>query len=127
MIGMNPITIKCKRCNRPAKSTEFVLDNVYRMMVCPACVKERRSGIKNTKDSAKEVKKEIKPAGWDNDDLYLEKAYQEKMKKQESKPKIERLPNGKMRYTCTYCNYRFTIDDKERASCPYCGNPAYVR
>lgn len=37
------VKVKCRRCGREAGSNEFVLDPVYKMMVCPACTKERKN------------------------------------------------------------------------------------
>ena len=56
------VSAVCKRCCRSAKSSEFVLDNEYGMMVCPSCVKERKDRMRNVQkqvaveaEKAKEV------------------------------------------------------------------------
>ena len=35
------IKAKCRRCGKESPVNEFILDPVYKMMVCIACVKER--------------------------------------------------------------------------------------
>ncbi|MBU0535760.1 MAG: hypothetical protein KKE20_02255 [Nanoarchaeota archaeon] len=117
----------CRRCNRRAKVSEFVLDHVYKMMVCDYCVKERKnhdmihSQLKTQKDAKlkeKEAAKE-KPAGWDQDDEYLEKMHKQKMKKMAI---IENVTGDRTRYKCPKCSYSFTHGtySKTPLRCPYC-------
>jgi DNA-directed RNA polymerase subunit RPC12/RpoP len=119
------IKVKCKRCGRSANSTEFVIDPVYRMAVCPACVKERKQSLKVKAEIAqmkgkKEVVDEKKPAGWDKEDAYLEKAYTMKM---QNTVKVEKIDDEKVKYKCAKCSYDFVYNAIKNtpSSCPYCG------
>jgi len=126
---MNPVKVKCKRCGREAKSDEFVLDPVYKMMVCRDCVKERRATeftAKKTqqREEAKmvmeaQIKKE-KPAGWDAEDAEIERAYKQK---QASAPRLEKIDDQRVKYTCKKCKYEFVFNILTRVPgrCPYCG------
>jgi len=126
---MTPVKVKCKRCGREFKSDEFVLDPVYKMMVCRDCVKERRSqefAANKTKqrEEAKakmeaQVKKE-RPAGWDAEDAEIERAFKAK---QSSAPKLEKIDNERVKYTCKKCKYEFVLNVLKRVPgrCPYCG------
>jgi len=62
-----------------------------------------------------------KPAGWDEDDLELERLA--KQKSNETAPKVERISDDKLKITCAKCKYRFTysISSQTPTSCPYCG------
>ncbi|MBN2053116.1 hypothetical protein JW756_06435 [Candidatus Woesearchaeota archaeon] len=126
---LTPVKVKCKRCGREAKSDEFVLDPVYKMMVCRDCVKERRmnefSAAKaKQREEAKikmeeQIKKE-KPAGWDAEDAEIERAFKAK---QAAAPKIERIDDANVKYTCKKCKYQFKFNVLNRmpGRCPYCG------
>jgi hypothetical protein len=124
---MMPVKVKCKRCGRDAKSDEFFLDPVYKMMVCRECVKERKMADMAQKKAvvqeqrAKVVQEEQKqrPAGWDSDDLEIERAYKQKMGAQ---PVIERIDDDRVKYTCKKCKYTFTYytSQKRPGRCPYC-------
>ncbi len=126
-IDYKSIKVKCKNCGKEAPADSFVLDHVYRMMVCPQCVKDRQKREvihKEVKKQAEEAKKEEeelqkKPAGWDKDDEYLEKAYAEKMAK---KMPILEISPGKYRYRCRKCKYEFIYNKatKTPSRCPYC-------
>jgi len=126
---LTPVKAKCKRCGREFKSDEFVLDPVYKMMVCRECVKERKmnefSAVKTKqREEAKvameaQVKRE-KPAGWDSEDAEIERAFKAK---QASTPKIEKIDNESVKYTCKKCKYQFVFNFLKRVPgrCPYCG------
>ena len=110
----------CKKCNKQAPASEFILDHVYRLMVCPACVRERKdkaSVLAKEKPISTKPEKP-KPAGWDVEDEYLEKA-----QKQRTKPAFERLDKDRVKYTCLNCKFKivYTISKKYPTSCPYCG------
>jgi len=95
------IEIKCRRCGKMAKAEDFTLDYVYKMAVCPSCVKERKSNDAKTlkqafkeveHESAPEAPKKQNPPGWDAEDEYLEKLARQKQKaeapaQRESTPK----------------------------------------
>ncbi len=126
------VSAVCKRCGKSAKSNEFVLDNEYRMMVCPACIKEKREKFRNAQKQAQEqvekakVQEEMKkkPAGWDPEDEYLEKFY----KKQE-KIKVERISDDKVKIPCSKCQYKFaySISKETPKICPFCSTPVDPR
>lgn len=86
------IEIKCRRCGKMARAEEFTVDYVYKMAVCPSCVKERRAKeVKSPVAEKNEAfgkpveqaapKKEM-PPGWDADDERLEKMARQKEKSQ---------------------------------------------
>jgi hypothetical protein len=128
-----PVKVKCKRCGREAKSDEFFLDPVYKLMVCRECVKERRMNDMNTKKQAltaekakvvEEQKKQM-PAGWDAEDAEIERAYTQK---QDSQPILQRIDDDRVKYLCKKCKYSFTYytSQKRPGRCPYCGTSVQV-
>ena len=82
------IKVKCKRCGRQAKTEDFILDPDFKMMVCPLCIKEKRMreevyselAKKRGKGGVEEEELEKKPAGWDKEDEYLQRAYKRVIK-----------------------------------------------
>lgn len=124
---MDDMKVKCKRCNRYAKASEFSLDPIYRIMVCPLCVKERKAGEQVHKEVAEMKKKKkqeedalkSKPAGWDHDDELLERAH-----KMKSSVHVERIDRNRVNYICPKCKYKFVYDTaaKRPPRCPYCGS-----
>ena len=127
---MDEMRVKCRQCGRLAKTNEFVLDPVYRMMVCPYCVKDRKlreqvhSEVKAARDEKKKAKEgemqELKPAGWDKEDDALGKAYAAKMR---NTVKVDYVTDDKVKYPCPKCKYKFIYDIERRMprNCPYCG------
>lgn len=126
---MIPVKVKCKKCGREFKSDEFVLDPVYKMMVCRECVKERRSkefaAKKNqqreeTKIAMETQIKKEKPAGWDSEDAEIERAYKAK---RAALPDVEKIDDQRVKYTCKKCKYEFVFNVLTRvpSRCPYCG------
>lgn len=129
------IKVVCKRCGRPAKASEFVLDPDYRMMVCQACSKERLSQSIKTKKQESVVKQKEeekakeaetfknKPAGWDEDDERLEKMSKAKASEGPSKQNYERIDDDNIKLTCPKCEYKFTYNTVRMTpnACPYCG------
>ena len=126
---MGPVKVKCKRCGRDFKSDEFILDPVYKMMVCKECVKERKnnefaaSKLKQSEEhrAAMEAQaKKDRPAGWDAEDAVIERAFKEK---QAQTPKVERIDDERVKYTCKKCKYEFVFNAMTRVPgrCPYCG------
>lgn len=125
---MDEMRVKCRQCGRYAKTNEFVLDHGYKMMVCPACVKDRRlredvhREVNAQKQAKKKVMEEVaeKPAGWDHEDEYLQKAHAMKMK---NTVQVEHISGDKVKYKCPKCAYKFIYDlaRKMPNGCPYCG------
>ena len=123
------IKVICKKCGRRAMSNEFALDHVYRMMVCPLCVKERKTSemvhaeVKKMEEDRKKQKaqEKEKPAGWDAEDDYLERMHKMKMK---TSVKVERVDDSRVKYQCPKCKYNFIYDRAARRpqACPYCSS-----
>lgn len=119
------IRVKCKKCGRSAKPEEFVLDHVYKLMVCPLCIKDRKLSeqIKeDLKSQKKAPKEENKPAGWDKEDEYLERSYKREIG---NTVKVEKIDDERVRYKCPHCGYTFMyiLSKKNPSSCPYCDSP----
>ncbi len=115
------VKAKCKRCGRQEDAATFVLDSVYKIMVCRDCVKERKEKENMAKEKEEALKiEEQKPAGWDSDDEYIEKKYSIK---KADEPQIQRINSTKVKYTCQKCGYTFVYDEEREAPkiCPYCG------
>ena len=141
MVGGKEVTAVCKRCGRPSAAEKFVLDPIYKMVVCPACIAERKSKINMGKKpgenanatgaasatgaeqaAAPKPAAPAKPKGWDNEDEYLNRAYNEK---RGNAPVIEKMSDGRTKYQCKKCTYKFPYDTDKKtpANCPYCGTP----
>jgi DNA-directed RNA polymerase subunit RPC12/RpoP len=127
---LTPVKVKCKKCGRDAKSDEFILDPVYKMMVCKDCVKDRRMAESSaSKQKAQEARaqaqaqeKKSMPAGWDSEDAEIERAFKAK---QSQAPVVEKISDEKIKYTCTKCKYQFIFNtiEKRPPRCPYCATP----
>ncbi len=120
---MNEIKVKCKNCGMLVPTNELVLDNVFKMMVCRTCVKDRkmREDVHKELGDKKgiQVIEEKKPKGWDKDDDMLDKLYREKQKEV---VQAEKISDDRVRYTCPKCGYKFQYDilAKKPSKCPYC-------
>jgi len=131
MFGSNEIKVVCKQCGRQAAAESFVLDHVYKKMVCPNCIKERyvkeklHKEVQELKDKnklAQQTEIRSKPAGWDAEDAYLEKAFKMKAKTQ---VKTQRIDENRLRCTCPKCEYQFIYNETKKYpyNCPYCSSP----
>ncbi|MBW3003547.1 hypothetical protein KY328_05030 [Candidatus Woesearchaeota archaeon] len=122
------IHVKCRRCGKTAPASEFVLDHVYRLMVCPHCVKERKnSEAKKTKIVEPENKISVfrnRPPGWDEDDEYLERAQREKQIALSSVRRELQVHGDKVNYKCFKCKYVFVYNKAKHYPnvCPNCGS-----
>ena len=126
------VKVKCKNCGRMANSAEFTLDPYFRTMVCQNCIKDRRAKdnpiskvlqkkpAEAEREDSSETRKS-RPAGWDNDDDYLEKAVQ---KKRSQTVQTERIDDENVRYKCPRCSYQFKLNTVTRrpSRCPYCSS-----
>jgi DNA-directed RNA polymerase subunit RPC12/RpoP len=126
MVTSGDIKVTCKKCGRQAIAKDFVLDPVYKLMVCQACSKERKAksvGPITPKHAEPSKPVEKKPAGWDAEDEMLEKLA--KTKQAKTAPAVERVDADTIKYTCMKCKYKFMyrISTKQPANCPYCGTP----
>ena len=125
---MTEIKVTCKKCGKQVRSEDFVLDHFYKMVVCKNCVKDRqaRESVHRELAKQKEEKKnqekteDPKPAGWDKEDEYLNRAYKMKL---QSMPEVEKVDDKRVKYTCQKCKYKFTYDRERMVppNCPYCG------
>jgi len=114
------VKAKCRKCGMEHPVEDFVLDPVYKMMVCSKCSKERKSKELAARQSPQVVEK--KPAGWDPDDDLLSRAYAAKHK---TTVDVERVDNEDVKYKCPKCKYEFLVNivTKKPSSCPYCSSP----
>jgi DNA-directed RNA polymerase subunit RPC12/RpoP len=128
----NEVKAACKRCGRSAPASQFILDPIYGMMVCPFCLKERKSKAaasmirqdRQNAEAKKEEEAKNKPAGWDKEDEYLERAY---AKKKQSQIAVEKIDANHFNYTCPKCKYRFVYDSERKHPkvCPYCNGQIF--
>ncbi|MEM4271901.1 MAG: hypothetical protein QXD13_02350 [Candidatus Pacearchaeota archaeon] len=118
MFDSSAIKVKCKNCGRMANAEEFVLDNSFKMMVCPACIKDKNK-ISVQKEEPKPEISVQKPAGWDKEDEYLERAFKAKVKQAAV---VEKIDSEYVKYTCPHCKYSFkySVIRKKPGVCPYC-------
>lgn len=135
----NKIKAICKKCGRAAPAEDFILDQVYRLMVCPTCVRERKDKeitAKKIQEKAIALQEELKikqaeqknrPPGWDEEDEYLERAYQQKQR-QSMVNKYERINADRINYICGKCRYKFAYStlSKFPKTCPYCGTAVFI-
>jgi len=119
------IKVKCRNCGKEYPADTFVLDYVYKMMVCPQCVKDRQRKEIVHKEAQQQVLQETakKPAGWDHEDEMIEKAYAAKLARTGSAPgHLVPTPDGKYKYRCPRCKYEFAYNKATNtpSRCPYC-------
>lgn len=110
---MESIKVICRKCGKLVKAEELILDPIYKLMVCPLCVKARESKeslveFKIIKEP--EVKKIITP-----------KDFIEEPTRITNKLNIIKEQDGLCR--CLRCSYKFkyNFDKGIPALCPYCG------
>lgn len=128
----NSISVKCRRCGKSAQSSEFVLDPVYKLMVCPDCVKERKNRELQKKAAVEEqpkikIMKERAP-GWDPEDDYLEQYHrQKKASIIQSAQSMQQIGN-KINYKCYNCKYFFIYNKEKKYPnlCPNCGAAIFI-
>jgi Zn finger protein HypA/HybF involved in hydrogenase expression len=116
---VNLVKVTCKKCGTLVPADQFRLHYEYKMMVCPSCYTGKN---KVKEDAVKNVPAEPpKPAGWDKEDEYLEKA--SKQRKEETTNVFSRLPGTDLvKCRCPKCKYVFKYDPvrKSPSTCPYC-------
>lgn len=114
------IKAKCRKCGKEVPVDDFVLDNAYKMMVCKNCSKERcKREFSLTKNEVKKDKP--KPAGWDQEDEYLERAY--RAKKANAIP-VTKIDDERVKYICQKCKFSFVYNTvtKRPQRCPFCNS-----
>ena len=111
------VLVNCKQCGKKYPSNEFVLDPVYKMMVCRNC---HRARIGKDSPQAKAKPEEKRPAGWDADDESAAKQFQ---KKQAEKPNFQRVAPDKVKVVCPRCRFSYVFNEEKRypLNCPQCG------
>ncbi|MBI2668228.1 hypothetical protein HYX14_00120 [Candidatus Woesearchaeota archaeon] len=121
MLGKSSVVkARCKICGQEAPADSFKLHYQHKAMVCPNCYtgkpsKSAETAVKNEPILPK------KPAGWDADDDYLERAH--RIRKQETAARFEPVPGTSLvKYNCHNCKYQFKYDPakKQPHGCPYC-------
>ena len=120
----------CRRCGKTALASDFVLDHIYRLMVCPNCIKERKDKdnlhikLEKEKGLHKEQEKN-KPAGWDAEDEYLEMVCKQKAA---ASGNLQRIDKDRINYKCPKCKRAFIYNQTKRFpnTCPFCGSEIRV-
>ena len=109
----------CKHCGKQADANSFILDVEYKMMVCPQCVKDRKSPKAQKKEE--ESQKLAKAPGWDKEDEYLEKMHSVKANQ---KVTVQKIDEEYVKYQCPHCKYAFkySIVRQKPGNCPYCSS-----
>ncbi len=120
MFDSASIKVKCKNCGRMANSEEFVLDHSFKTMVCSACIKDKNKCPVQKAEPKLDISVQ-KPAGWDKEDEYLEKAAKSKMKQKQTAA-VEKIDAEYVKYTCPHCKYSFkySVIRQKPGVCPYC-------
>lgn len=114
ILAMEVVKAKCRKCGKLVRSDEMILDPVYKLMVCPACVKEREIKEKMPIIS----KREERTIDFDREDEYLQKMQRLKSKEV---PKLKLIQEGNGFYICPKCNFKFKYPTKTMPTrCPYC-------
>lgn len=125
------IKAKCRKCGKMMPADEYVLDPVYKMMVCSQCVKERKmkenrsrheTVIKENKKAVQDPKPK-KPKDWDSEDDLLEKLHRQKQKSMiQDLAVARRIDDKRVQYRCVKCKYSFVYNviKETPKSCPFC-------
>ena len=119
----------CKHCGKSGPVSGFVLDPDFKMMICSNCAKEKKV-VKKTPAKNSVIKPvQSKPAGWDNEDDYLERARKEKMRQAAAMPQYKPIDGVKVRVTCSKCKFKFNYNKEKRYPniCPNCGTKIDLR
>jgi|SRR3989344_2484861 len=113
---------QCRVCGNFALADQFKLHYQYKQMVCPNCYSGKTAAEQKKKEAAPQ--EQAKPAGWDKDDEYLEKA--SRMKKEETRALFTKIPGSELvKCACPHCKYVFKFDTVRSTpkTCPYCDVP----
>lgn len=116
------VLVSCRKCSKKFPSNEFILDPVYRMMVCRNCSRERIA--KDSPEAKARIEEQNKkPAGWDNDDESAAKQFQ---RKQAEQPVYKKVAPDKVKVICPKCRFAFIFNTDKRypLNCPQCGTRA---
>jgi DNA-directed RNA polymerase subunit RPC12/RpoP len=121
MLEEERIKVICKRCGKESLAKDFTLDPVYKIVACPACVKERRENEKKAssilaksqaenQSAAVSPKPSVGSKPWMADRIDINKA----------EPSAD--PN-RIKHTCHRCKYRFFYNKVKKYPnlCPHCG------
>jgi len=116
------VKAKCRNCNREASADQFKLHYQLKMMVCPDCYSGRTAQQQKQQKEAATVP--TKPAGWDAEDDYLERA--SRMKKDDNQAQFSRIPGSDhVKCKCSSCKFSFRYSPVNNMpnACPYCNLP----
>jgi len=116
------VRAQCRVCNQFAPADQFRMHHAHQRMVCPNCYSNANKPQQPASPFKQEKKEEMKPAGWDHEDEYLERLA--KARKKEAQGTFSEIPgSSKVKYSCSSCSYSFRYDPamKSPSSCPYCG------
>ena len=119
MSSPNVVKATCKQCGQQAPADQFKLHHQFRMMVCPNCYTGKTQ--KQAEQKAKEAEKPKRPAGWDADDEYLDRA--SRQKREQMDVQVSKIPGSSyVQYKCAHCKYsfKFNPDTRTPRTCPYC-------
>lgn len=122
-MNLNAPKAKCKKCGKEAAADMFKLHYVHKMMVCPDCFSGRTEQKKALEDKEKKTESP-RPAGWDADDVYLEKAA--RSRKQETSSVFKPISGTEyVQCACQNCKYTFRYHPIKKMPwcCPYCNAP----
>lgn len=123
----------CRKCGRSSAAERFVLDHNYKMVVCEACSKNRKTNETSLKkdDKKDEFKKtavevfekksyDLSPKTMILKETKTENTY----RKINDSPNFERIDESKIKMTCSKCKYKFIYDTYKNypRTCPYCNN-----
>jgi protein-arginine kinase activator protein McsA len=117
MLTNKGVLTRCKRCGKSSMSTEFVLDPVYKIMVCRNCVKERQAG------EAPPVTKSAVPLKASQP---VEKSRVTNRITNTPEPAKEQTAAGssvKRKRRCSKCGYEYPYNAEKNypLNCPNCG------
>ena len=112
----------CRVCNNFVSASQFRLHHDYKQMVCPTCFTGKTKQQEEQKlEMLKKQEANPKPAGWDNEDDYLEK--RARIKREENQAQFTKiLGTSQVKAQCSACKYTFRYDpvNKKPFTCPYC-------
>jgi len=119
-MNLNAPKAKCRKCGKEAAADLFKLHYAHKMMVCPDCFSGRTEQKKALEEKEKKGENP-RPAGWDADDVYLEKM--SRIKKEQTRSVFRQIAGTEyVQCTCQSCKYSFRYHPIKKMpwSCPYC-------
>jgi predicted Zn-ribbon and HTH transcriptional regulator len=133
------VQVTCKHCGKQAFSTDFILDPVYKQMVCKNCVSERQLKENPIKPgtSGNTVALKSGSALAKQQSTAMVKQAQTSMIKQTPTPIAKTMPaqkivatsGDKTRKKCGKCGFAYQYNAEKRypPNCPNCGSPSVMQ